>query len=64
MGAVRGAGSFETGCQWSLLNVQSSTQLLTFTVHNNRPDMTFAVAWALKTNYLSIYLSTNTSILR
>ena len=23
----------------------------------NRPDMTFAVDWALKTNYLSVYLS-------
>ena len=24
-----------------------------------RPDMTFAVDWALKTNYLSIYLSSS-----
>ena len=25
-------------------------------VYFNRPDMTFAVDWALKTNYISIYL--------
>ena len=32
--------------------------LFSFSLHSGRPDMTFAVDWTWKTNYLSIYLST------
>ena len=52
------AKSFEACCQWALLNVQITPLLFTSTAEKYiYPSITVMVDWALKINYLSIYLS-------